>query len=86
MAALKKLLWGRRAAEPKFEIVENHIFTDQTRYMVRVRKDGQEMYAEELFQAATKSKDLQFGRFYLLNERSPNSISPPAWKKRSTGS
>ena len=55
----------------KFEIVENNISTDLTRYQVRVRKHGQEMYAEELFQAATKPKDLQFGRFYLLNENPP---------------
>ncbi len=72
MAFFKKLFGGGSAAEePQFEIVENNISTDLTRYQVRVRKHGQEMYAEELFQAATKPKDLIFGRFYLLNENPP---------------
>ena len=72
MGLFKKLFGGGSAAEePPFEIVENNISTDLTRYQVRVRKHGQEMYAEELFQAATKPKDLQFGRFYLLNENPP---------------
>ena len=52
-------------------MVENKLCTDLTRYQVRVRKHGKEMYAEELFQTATKPKDLQFGRFYLLNENPP---------------
>ncbi|MCL4503747.1 MAG: hypothetical protein M1438_18120 [Deltaproteobacteria bacterium] len=72
MGLFKKLFGGGSAAEePQFEIVENNISTDLVRYQVRVRKHGQEMYAEELFQAATKPKDLQFGRFYLLNENPP---------------
>ena len=81
MGMFKKLFGGGSAAEPKFEIVENNIFTDQTRYLVRVRKHGQEMYAEELFQAATKSKDLQFGRFYLLNENPPKLHFAPSLEK-----
>jgi hypothetical protein len=72
MAFFKKLFGGGDAVEePQFEIVENNISTDLTRYQVRVRKHGQEMYAEELFQAAAKPKDLVFGRFYLLNENPP---------------
>jgi hypothetical protein len=72
MGLFKKLFGGGGAVEePEFEIVENNISTDLVRYQVRVRKHGQEMYAEELFQAATKPKDLQFGRFYLLNENPP---------------
>ena len=72
MAFFKKLFGGSKAPEePPFEIVENNISTDVTRYQVRVRKHGQEMYAEELFQAAAKPKDLIFGRFYLLNENPP---------------
>lgn len=72
MGLFKKLFGGGSAVEePQFEIVENNISTDLTRYQVRVRKHGQEMYAEELFQAATKPKDLVFGRFYLLNENPP---------------
>ncbi len=71
MEFFKKLFGGGRGAEPQYEVVENRLCTDLTRYKVRVRKHGQEMYAEELFQAATKPKDLQFGRFYLLNENPP---------------
>lgn len=71
MGLFKKLFGGGAAVEPQFETVENRISTDLTRYQVRVRKNGQEMYAEELFQAASKPKDLQFGRFYLLNENPP---------------
>ncbi len=71
MSFFKKLFSGGAAEERQYEVVENRLCTDQTRYQVRVRKHGQEMYAEELFQAATKPKDLQFGRFYLLNENPP---------------
>jgi len=72
MGLFKKLFGGGGAAEePQFEIVENNISTDLTRYQVRVRKHGQELYAEELFQAAARPKDLIFGRFYLLNENPP---------------
>jgi hypothetical protein len=70
MGFFKKILGGGAAAPP-YEIVENKMSTDVTRYQVRVRNHGQEMYAEELFQAAARPKDLQFGRFYLLNENPP---------------
>src|SRR5512135_1771852 len=71
MSFFKKLFGGGAVEEPQFEVVENRLCTELTRYQARVRKHGQEMYAEELFQAATKPKDLQFGRFYLLNENPP---------------
>jgi hypothetical protein len=71
MGFFKNIFGGGEGAEPQIEVVENRLCTDLTRYRVRVRKHGQEMYAEELFQAATKPKDLQFGRFFLLNENPP---------------
>jgi hypothetical protein len=71
MAFLKKIFGGGGGAEPQFEVVANRLCTDLTRYRVRVKKLGLEMYAEELFQAAARPKDLQFGRFFLLNETPP---------------
>ncbi len=71
MGLFSKIFGGGGAEKPQFEVVENKLCTDLTRYQVRVRKHGQEMYAEELFQTAAKPKDLQFGRFYLLNENPP---------------
>lgn len=68
MGLIKRILGGGGASKPQFEVVEKKLSTDLSRYQVRVRKHGQERYAEELFQTATKPKDLQFGRFYLLNE------------------
>ena len=81
MGKFKNFFGAGSAAEPKFEIVENNIFTDQTGYLVRVKKHGQEMYAEELFQSATKSKDLQFDRFYLLSGDSPRLHFAPSLEK-----
>jgi hypothetical protein len=78
---LFKKIFGSKEEEPKFEIVENRICTDLTRYQVRVRKHGQEFYAEEIFQAAVKPKDLQFGRFYLLNENPPKLHFAPTQDK-----
>ena len=78
MAFLKKIFGGGGGAEPQFEVVENRLCIDLTRYRVRVRKHGQEMYAEELFQAATKPKDLQFGRFFLLHEYPPKPHFAPS--------
>jgi len=71
MGFFKKIFGGGGGAEPQFEVVENRLCTDLTKYQVRVRKHGQEMYAEEFFQAATKPKHLQFTRFFLLNENPP---------------
>jgi len=82
MSLLEKLFGGGKAPkEPSFEIIEDTISIDLTRYQVRVRKHGQEMYAEELFQAATKPKDLIFGRFYLLNENPPKLHFAPSLEK-----
>jgi hypothetical protein len=81
MSFFKKIFGGGAEPEPQFEVVENRLSTDLTRYQVRVRKHGQEMYAEELFQAATKPKDLQFGRFYLLNENPPKLHFAPTMDK-----
>jgi hypothetical protein len=73
-----KKIFGGGGAEPQFEVVENRLCADLTRYEVRIRKHGQEMYVEELFQAATKPKDLQFGRFYLLHENPPKPHFAPS--------
>jgi hypothetical protein len=79
---LFKRLFGRSTPEEyQFEIVENQISTDLARYQVRVRKHGQEMYAEELFQAAVNPKDFVFGRFYLLNENPPKLHFAPSMEK-----
>ena len=78
MGFFKKIFGGGGGAKPQFEVVENRLCTDLTRYQVRVRKHGQEMYVEELFQAATKPKDLQFGRFFLLHENPPNPHFAPS--------
>ena len=79
---LEKLFGGGKTPkEPSFEIIEDTISIDLTRYQVRVKKYGQEMYAEELFQAATKPKDLIFGRFYLLNENPPKLHFAPSLEK-----
>jgi hypothetical protein len=82
MSLLKKFFGGGKTPEgPHYEIIENSISTDLTKYQVRVRKPGQEMYAEALFQAATKPKDLIFSRFYLLNENPPKLHFAPSLEK-----
>ena len=81
MGLFKRLFGGSKPEEYQFEIVENQISTDLTKYQVRVRKHGKEMYAEELFQAAVKPKDLVFGRFYLLNENPPKLHFAPTLEK-----
>jgi hypothetical protein len=81
MGLLKRLFGGSKPEEHQFEIVENRISTDLTRFQVRVRRNGQEMYAEELFQTAVKPKDLAFGRFYLLNENPPRLHFAPSLEK-----
>ena len=81
MGFFKKIFGGGGGAEPQFEVVENRLCTDLTRYQVRVRKHGQEMYVEELFQAATKPNDLQFTRFFLLNENPPKLHFAPSLKE-----
>jgi len=82
MGLLKKFFGGRNIPEGShYEIIENNISTHMTRYQVRVRKPGHEMYAEELFQAATRPKDLIFTRFYLLNENPPGLHFAPSLER-----
>jgi hypothetical protein len=57
--------------EPTWEIVEKHLSVDHKKYLVRIKKGGKELYAEDLFQAAKARKDLNFSRFFLLNENPP---------------
>ncbi|MGP8051138.1 MAG: hypothetical protein ACLPYB_11075 [Desulfobaccales bacterium] len=78
MGFFKRLFGGGGVVEPQLEVVENRLCTDLTRYRVRVRKYSQEMYAEEFFQAAAKPKDLQFKRFFLLNENPPQPHFAPS--------
>jgi hypothetical protein len=63
---------------PTYEIVEKHLSIDEHRYQVRVRKAGREVYVEDLFQTASKPKDLTFGRFSLLNENPPKPHFAPS--------
>lgn len=42
---------------------------DNQRYKVRIRKAGQEFYAEALFQGARETDDLTFSRFLVLEEK-----------------
>jgi len=83
MNMLKKLFAGGKASEkPRFfEIIEDNLSTDLTKFQVRVRKSGREIYAEEFFQGATKPNDLTFGRFYLLNENPPKLHFAPSQEK-----
>src|SRR5574342_692370 len=81
MGLFKKIFGAGSAEEPHFEVVDNKLCTDLTRYQIRVRKHGQEMYAEELFQTAAKPKDLQFGRFYLLSENPPKLHFAPSMEE-----
>ena len=47
MGLFKKIFGGGSAEEPQVEAVESELCTDLSRYQVRVRKPGQEIYAEE---------------------------------------
>lgn len=64
--------------EPTWEIVERHWSIEEHRYQVRLKKEGRELYAEDLFQAAASSRDLKFGRFFLLNENPPGPHFAPS--------
>ena len=64
--------------ETTYEIVENHLYIDDQRYQVRIKKAGRELYAEDLFQTAKRPKDLTFSRFYLLNEKPPKPHFAPS--------
>jgi hypothetical protein len=52
-----------------YEISERQMSIDDLRYRVRIRKSGQEFYAEMFFQDAQKTGDLTFGRFLVLEEK-----------------
>ena len=66
------------AEEPSYEIVEGRLSIDESRFKVRVRKAGREFYAEELFQTAEIPGDLNFGRFFLLDENPPKPHFAPS--------
>jgi predicted SprT family Zn-dependent metalloprotease len=67
-----------RAEEPSYEIVEGRLSIDESRFKVRVRKAGREFFAEELFQTAKNPRDLNFGRFFLLDENPPKPHFAPS--------
>ena len=54
--------------ETNYKIVERHLAVADHRYQVAVRKDQQELYAENVFQAAENPPDLAFNRLFLLHE------------------
>ena len=64
--------------EPTYAIVERHLSIDSHRYKVRVKKGGREFYAEDFFQAALKTGNLRFTRFWLLNEKPPKPYFAPS--------
>jgi hypothetical protein len=63
------------------EIVERQVSVDETRFKVRVKKAGREFYAEELFQTAKTPKDLDFARFFLVDENPPKPHFAPSLKE-----
>jgi hypothetical protein len=70
MGIFKSIFSAKTAPEaPTYEIVERHLSIDTHRHQVRLRKGGRELYAEELFQAATKPKDLSYSRLFFLHEK-----------------
>jgi hypothetical protein len=72
MGILKSLFKSTPPPEgPTWEIVEKRLSIDDQRYKVRVKKGGREFYAEDFFQAALKTGNLRFNRFFLLNEKPP---------------
>jgi hypothetical protein len=81
MGFLDFLFTPKDPEEPTCEIVERHWSIDEHRYQVRVKKAGREFYAEDLFQAAAKPKDLNFTRFFLLNEKPPMPHFAPSWRE-----
>ena len=64
--------------EPTYEIVDRQLSIDERRFTVRVKKAGREFYAEELFQKAKSPKELNFGRFFLLDENPPKPHFAPS--------
>ncbi len=79
MGFLKSLFQSKTPpGELTYETVENHLSIDERRYQVRIRKAGRELYVEDLFQTAKNSKDLTFGRFFLVNESPPKPHFAPS--------
>jgi hypothetical protein len=79
MGFLKSLFKSKTpTGGPTYEVVETHLSIDARRYQVRIRKAGRELYAEDLFQTAKKPRDLNFGRFFLVNENPPKPHFAPS--------
>lgn len=78
MGLLKFLKPKPVTEEATYEITENHLSIDVDRYQVRIKKQGQEFYVEDFFQAAKKPRDLNFSRFFLLNEKPPKPHFAPS--------
>ena len=64
--------------EPTYEIVETQLSLDNQKYQVRIKKGGRELYAEDFFQAALKTGDLTFKRFFILHENPPKPHFAPS--------
>ncbi|MGA9755440.1 MAG: hypothetical protein WBV23_09900 [Desulfobaccales bacterium] len=64
--------------EPTYEIVERRLSIDERHYQVRIIKAGREFFAEDLFQTAKKPVDLNFSRFFPLNEHPPKPHFAPS--------
>jgi len=58
---------GTKQAPPP-EVVERKIPIVSGRYQVRVKNQGRDIYLEEFLREALKTKNLIFGRFYLMDE------------------
>jgi hypothetical protein len=72
MGILKSLFKATQPPEgPTYNVVEKRLSIDDQRYHVRIKKWGREFYAEDFFQAALKTGDLTFSRFFLLHEKPP---------------
>ena len=72
MGIFKSLFKSKPPPEdPTYEIIERNLSIDSQRYQVRVKKEGREFFAEDLFKAAKTPKDLSFSRLLLLNETPP---------------
>ena len=82
MGILKSLFKSKTPpGGPTCEIVEKRLSIDDQRYQVRIRKEGRELYVEDLFQTAKKPRDLTFSRFSLLNEKPPKPHFAPSLKE-----
>jgi hypothetical protein len=53
---------------PPHEVAEHKIPIVLGRYQVRVKHQGRDIYLEEFLREALKTKNLLFGRFYLMDE------------------